>query len=80
MFLFLVLLKEMRMLGESKVLLNEMRILDESTVLPFSFLVLIKRMRGGVSLEAATGGVLQKRPLLKILQCLHDNTCVGVSF
>ena len=33
--LFLVLLKEMRMLGESKVLLNEMRMLGKSCVLPF---------------------------------------------
>ena len=34
-FLFLVLLKDMRMLGESKVLLNEMTMLGKSYVLPF---------------------------------------------
>ena len=33
--LFLVLLKEIRILGESKVLLNEMRMLGKSCVLPF---------------------------------------------
>ena len=31
-------------------------------------------------LEAATGGVLQKKLFLKILQYLQENTCVGVSF
>ena len=31
-------------------------------------------------LEAATGGVLQKKLFLKILQSLQENTCVGVSF
>ena len=31
-------------------------------------------------LEAATGGVLQKKVLLKILQYSLENTCVGVSF
>ena len=45
-FLFLVLLNEMRMLGESKMLLNEMRMPDKSNVLPFFFLVLIKGIGG----------------------------------
>ena len=30
--------------------------------------------------EAATGGVLQKNVLLKILQISQENTCVRVSF
>ena len=30
--------------------------------------------------EAATRGVLLKKVLLKILKCLQENNCVGVSF
>ena len=30
--------------------------------------------------EAATGGVLQKKMLLKIWEISNKNTCVGVSF
>ena len=30
--------------------------------------------------EAATGGVLQKKVFLKIMQISQKNTCVGVSF
>ena len=30
--------------------------------------------------EAAIGGVLQQKVLLKISQNLQENTCVGVSF
>ena len=41
------------------VLLNEMGMLGKSNALPFFFRVLIKKM-GGVCLEAATRGVLQK--------------------
>ena len=38
--LFLVLLKEIRILGESKVLLNERMMLGEFNILPFWFLIL----------------------------------------
>ena len=30
--------------------------------------------------EAATGGVLQKKVFLKIVQISQEDTCVGVSF
>ena len=33
-----------------------------------------------LQLEAATGGVLQKKPFLKIPQYLQESTCVGVCF
>ena len=38
------------------------------------------RFRISLRTEAATGGVLGKKVLLKILQNLQENTCIGVSF
>ena len=35
---------------------------------------------GAVCLEAATGGVPQKKMFLKISQYLQQNTCVGAFF
>ena len=61
------------------VLLNEIRMLGKSSALPFSFLVLIRGM-GAVYLEAATGGVPQKKMFLKISQYLQQSTCVGAFF
>ena len=63
-FLILVLLKEMRMLGESKLLLNEMRMLGKSNVLLFLFLVLIKEMgRWGES--RSSHRICSKKTVLK---------------
>ena len=61
------------------VLLNEIRMLGKSSALPFLFLVLI-RGTGAVYLEAATGGVPQKKMFLKISQYLQQTTCVGAFF
>ena len=41
---------------------------------------LYSRLINGGGAEAATGGVLSKKVLLKIFQFLQKNSCVGVSF
>ena len=59
-FLFLVLLKKMRILDESKVLLNELRVLGKLYVLYF-FVSGVNQGNGGGegSLEATTGDFLK---------------------